>query len=75
MMNATWLHVSDFHSKQGAFLQWYNGYFDGIRSLAADSTCGPVEAAEVPAGKIGILPRPSPPSDCCAVAYTTAGCG
>jgi predicted phosphodiesterase len=44
------------HSKQGAFLQWYNGYFDGIRSLAADSTCGPVEAAEVPAGKIGILP-------------------
>lgn len=42
--------------KQGAFLQWYNRYFEGIRALPEDSTCGPVEAVDVRGLKIGILP-------------------
>lgn len=43
-------------SKQAAFLRWYKRYFEGIRSLPEDSSCGPVEAIEVRGGKIGILP-------------------
>src|SRR6266852_825614 len=42
--------------KQRAFVQWYNCYFKGIRTLPEDSTCGPVEAVEVGGLKIGILP-------------------
>lgn len=42
--------------KQGAFLEWYNRYFEGIRALPQDSTCGPVEAVDVQGHKIGILP-------------------
>lgn len=42
--------------KQGAFMQWYNRYFDGIRAVPEDSTCGPVEVVEVRGHKMGILP-------------------
>jgi hypothetical protein len=47
------LHLTQ---KQGAFLQWYNRYFDGIRALPVDSTCGPVEMVDVRGLTIGILP-------------------
>jgi predicted phosphodiesterase len=42
--------------KQHAFRDWYNRYFDGIRSLPEDSSCGPVEAVEVNGIRLGILP-------------------
>jgi tetratricopeptide (TPR) repeat protein/predicted phosphodiesterase len=42
--------------KQGAFLRWYNSYFDGIRALPEDSTCGPVELVKVRGLKLGVLP-------------------
>lgn len=42
--------------KQGAFVQWYNRYFEGIRSFPNNSTCGPVEAVDVRGFKIGVLP-------------------
>ena len=47
------LHLTQ---KQGAFLQWYNRYCDGIRALPVDSTCGPVEMVDVRGLTIGILP-------------------
>ena len=42
--------------KLKAFASWYNRYFDGIRSLPKNSTCGPVEAINIRGVKIGILP-------------------
>src|SRR5947209_3438431 len=39
--------------KQGAFLEWHNRYFEGIRALPEDSTCGPVELVDVRGQKIG----------------------
>src|SRR5262249_20158931 len=42
--------------KQGAFLQWYNAYFAGIRTFPEDSTCGPVEMIDIRGTAIGILP-------------------
>jgi predicted phosphodiesterase len=42
--------------KQHAFIKWYNQYFDRIRTFPIDSTCGPVELAEVGGCKIGVLP-------------------
>jgi len=42
--------------KLGAFRHWYNRYFEGIRELPADSTCGPVEVIEIRGYKIGVLP-------------------
>jgi hypothetical protein len=42
--------------KLGAFLRWYNHYFDGIRELPDDSTCGPVEVIDIRGYKIGVLP-------------------
>jgi hypothetical protein len=42
--------------KQGAFLQWYNAYFVGIRTFPEDSTCGPVEMINIRGTTIGILP-------------------
>jgi predicted phosphodiesterase len=42
--------------KQRAFARWYNRYFEGVRTLPEDSTCGPVETVEVGGLKIGILP-------------------
>ncbi|WP_298364523.1 metallophosphoesterase, partial [Azospirillum sp.] len=43
-------------SKQAAFLAWYNGYFDGIRHFPERTTCGPVEAVDLPDGRVGVLP-------------------
>lgn len=42
--------------KQRRFLQWYNGYFNGIRVMPENSSCGPVEVIDVRGVKIGILP-------------------
>src|SRR5262249_51329933 len=42
--------------KQGAFLQWYNAYFAGIRTFPENSTCGPVEMIDIRGTAIGILP-------------------
>lgn len=42
--------------KQGAFVKWYNSYFEGIRTFPVDSTCGPVEVVDVGGVKLGILP-------------------
>jgi tetratricopeptide (TPR) repeat protein/predicted phosphodiesterase len=42
--------------KQGAFLDWYDLYFSGIRTWPRDSTCGPLEVADIRGFKVGILP-------------------
>lgn len=42
--------------KQGAFAQWFDGYFAGMRAFPRTSTCGPVEIVAVNGRKIGILP-------------------
>lgn len=42
--------------KLGPFLNWYRRYFDGIRAVAEDSTCGPVELVEIRGQRLGILP-------------------
>lgn len=42
--------------KQQAFLEWHNRYFEGIRALPKDSTCGPVEVVDIGGVRIGILP-------------------
>ncbi|MGD0248375.1 MAG: hypothetical protein ABSB75_04905, partial [Candidatus Limnocylindrales bacterium] len=42
--------------KQAAFADWYDRYFEGIRTFPRDTTCGPVETATVGATRIGILP-------------------
>jgi hypothetical protein len=41
--------------KMGAFLSWYDAYFKGIRSWPRETSCGPVELAEVRGTKLGIL--------------------
>ncbi|WP_170244892.1 metallophosphoesterase, partial [Pararhodospirillum oryzae] len=43
-------------SKQGAFLEWYNRYFQGVRAHPTDSTCGPVESLRVGDHGIVVLP-------------------
>jgi 3',5'-cyclic AMP phosphodiesterase CpdA len=45
--------------KLRAFRQWHNNYFDGIRTMPDNSTCGPVEVIEVRGYRIGILPMNS----------------
>jgi predicted MPP superfamily phosphohydrolase len=47
------LHLTQ---KLGAFLRWHQSYFEGIREMPSDSTCGPAEAAEVQGHRIGVLP-------------------
>jgi fido (protein-threonine AMPylation protein)/predicted phosphodiesterase len=42
--------------KQRAFRQWYDQYFDGIRTFPTTSTCGPLEVVEIGSLAIGILP-------------------
>jgi 3',5'-cyclic AMP phosphodiesterase CpdA len=42
--------------KQRAFQQWYDQYFDGIRTFPKTSTCGPLEVVEIGSLTIGILP-------------------
>ncbi len=42
--------------KQNAFLTWYNQYFNGIRVFPERTTCGPVEAVDLPGGRVGVLP-------------------
>ena len=42
--------------KLGAFLEWHNRYFEGVRSLANHTTCGPVDRVEVNGRRLAILP-------------------
>ncbi len=42
--------------KLGAFSEWHDGYFAGIRRFPQESTAGPVEAVEVRGRRIGVLP-------------------
>ena len=42
--------------KQRAFQQWYDKYFDGIRTFPQTSSCGPVEVVEAGRLRVGILP-------------------
>ncbi len=42
--------------KLGAFLRWHRIFFDGIRTMPDNSTCGPVELVEVRGHRLGILP-------------------
>jgi 3',5'-cyclic AMP phosphodiesterase CpdA len=42
--------------KQRAFQQWYDQYFDGIRTFPKTSTCGPLEVVKIGSLTIGILP-------------------
>jgi len=41
--------------KMNAFLAWHDKYFKDIRSWPRDTSCGPVELAEVRGTKLGIL--------------------
>jgi tetratricopeptide (TPR) repeat protein/UDP-2,3-diacylglucosamine pyrophosphatase LpxH len=41
--------------KMKAFVAWHDEYFKGIRSWPRDTSCGPVELAEVRGTKLGIL--------------------
>ena len=41
--------------KQQAFFDWYNRYFDGIRTFPDDSTCGPVDVVTIGSTRVGIL--------------------
>ena len=51
--NTPKLHLTQ---KLGAFLRWHQDYFDGIRTIPTNSTCGPVELIQVRGRKLGILP-------------------
>lgn len=42
--------------KLGAFLRWHQRYFDGIRTVPENSTCGPVELVQIRGQRLGILP-------------------
>lgn len=42
--------------KLQAFQRWFDGYFEGIRQFADDSSYGPVEAVEIRGFTLGILP-------------------
>jgi predicted phosphodiesterase len=42
--------------KLGPFLRWHRHYFDGIRKMPEDSTCGPVELVEVRGHRLSLLP-------------------
>src|SRR5208337_1849487 len=42
--------------KLASFLQWHHRYFDGIRAMPENSTCGPVELVRMQGRKLGILP-------------------
>lgn len=42
--------------KLGAFRDWYNTYFAGIRNFPDHTTCGPVEVAAVRGLRVAILP-------------------
>lgn len=39
----------------GAFLEWRNRYFDGMRPLPDNTTCGPVHSVEVNGRQLAIL--------------------
>jgi predicted MPP superfamily phosphohydrolase len=47
------LHLTQ---KLGAFLNWHQTYFNGIRAMPNNSTCGPASAVDVGGHTIGILP-------------------
>ncbi|MBF0424148.1 MAG: SUMF1/EgtB/PvdO family nonheme iron enzyme [Magnetococcales bacterium] len=51
--NQSLIHIS--HG-QRAFVDWYNGYFKGIRIFPDKSSCGPVDAVDIDGCKIAILP-------------------
>jgi formylglycine-generating enzyme required for sulfatase activity/predicted phosphodiesterase len=42
--------------KLRAFLRWHNSYFEGIRTLSEQTTCGPAETVNVRGFRVGILP-------------------
>lgn len=42
--------------KLAAFRVWHNRYFEGIRVLPENSTCGPVELIDIRGLRIGIVP-------------------
>lgn len=50
---APWLHL---RHKMGPFSEWYNAYFNGIRSMPTNTTCGPVELITQGGVKLGLLP-------------------
>ena len=41
--------------KQGAFLDWHNRYFKGIRVMPVDTTCAPIEVVNIRGQMIAIL--------------------
>jgi predicted phosphodiesterase len=47
------LHLTQ---KLGSFLRWHQSYFEGIRAVPENSTCGPVELVRVRERRLGILP-------------------
>jgi predicted phosphodiesterase len=47
------LHLTQ---KLGSYLHWHQVYFDGIRAMPGNSTCGPEELVRIRGRKLGILP-------------------
>jgi formylglycine-generating enzyme required for sulfatase activity/predicted phosphodiesterase len=47
------LHITH---KLGAFREWYDGYFDGIRIMPDDTTCCDGEVVEVSGKRIAVIP-------------------
>lgn len=47
------LHLTQ---KLAGFLRWHQQYFEGIRRMPENSTCGPVDLVEARGLKLGILP-------------------
>ena len=41
--------------KLGAFRDWYNGYFDGIRKLPDDTTCDLVDVVDIRGQRVAVL--------------------
>jgi predicted phosphodiesterase len=50
---ALWLHL---RHKLESFVSWHDRYFNGIRRMPNNSTCGPVEQIRVRGIRLGILP-------------------
>jgi tetratricopeptide (TPR) repeat protein/predicted phosphodiesterase len=47
--------------KLGAFRDWYNQFFEGIREFPTDTTCGPVEVVDLRGARIAMLPLNTAP--------------
>lgn len=46
----------DHFGKLQGYQAWYDGYFEGIRSFEATSTCGSVEVLELESARLGLVP-------------------